>query len=364
MNRTALRFLVLALWFCLQAVHAQEKATFYEESFRRDSGWTGADGTYSIPLSVERTLWGFSDTFWGEVEHGIRRHPYRFVNNSLVEQRGNSFHFYEAPVFEPPDKSGWFWLFDGIARGDEEVEILLGQFQTDGSGGAFGFEQSGLWWASFRVPDDGESISVTEYRPLPFFWADKAELVTFGSAIVDVDEWLYVYGIHQEGLTRSAVVARVPREKLGEASEWRFFDGSGWSSNPRSVQPLFSDASVEYSVHRALSGEFIYVACDNNGMSDRIVARSAPEPEGPWQEPTEIAKLPEHKGDIFCYNAKAHPERSRDGKILLSYNVNSTDLPKVELEADIYRPRFLWWKPERSDWFPIQSPHISRGMRP
>jgi hypothetical protein len=87
-------------------------------------------------------------------------------------------------------------------------------------------------------------------------------------------------------------------------------------------------------------------------MGNRIICRLAPSPEGPWSEPTLIYETPEHKGDVFTYNAKAHPELSTEGRLLISYNVNTSDLKKVEAEAGIYRPRFLWWTPPNAGWLP------------
>ena len=86
----------------------------------------------------------------------------------------------------------------------------------------------------------------------------------------------------------------------------------------------------------------------------RITTREGEAPEGPWSEPVAVAKAPEHQGDIFAYNAKAHPELSRDGRLLISYNVNTSDLAKVVADADIYRPRFFWWTPPQAGWLPAK----------
>jgi hypothetical protein len=32
--------------------------------------------------------------------------------------------------------------------------------------------------------------------------------------------------------------------------------------------------------------------------------------------------------------------------------VNTTDLEKVTVDAEIYRPRFFWWRPERPGLMP------------
>lgn len=334
-----------------QGLAEENLAGSLEQTFQRSQGWTGADGTYSISLGPGQTLWGFSDTFFGEVVDGRRAEPFRFVNNSLVHQRGEDFTFLKAPVFTPPDKNGWFWLFDGVK--EDDLEILLGQFEKFGEG-AFGFRQSGLWWARFVLTPGTFEPRVLEYAKLPFFEAENGVLVTFGSALLQTPTWTYVYGIREQDGQRSALVARVPRGLLGQPGAWRFFNGDEWVTEISRARPLFSGASVEYSVHQGRSGEFVYLSNDEGGMSSRIVVRRAPTPSGPWGEPETIAMAPEHEGEVFAYNAKAHPEASPSDALLVSYNVNTTNLERVVEDANIYRPRFLLWKPSNSGLLPVR----------
>nr|WP_238350973.1 discoidin domain-containing protein [Kribbella shirazensis] len=46
------------------------------------------------------------------------------------------------------------------------------------------------------------------------------------------------------------------------------------------------------------------------------------------------------EGATYCYNAKAHPSLSEDGRLLISYNVNRVGADP--LTTEIYRPRFVW----------------------
>ncbi len=338
-----------------------DTATRYNQTFLRTEGWTGADGTYSVPLSDGSTLWSFSDTFFGEVVDGRRTDPFRFVNNSLVLEDGEEFHFLKAPVFTPPDREGWFWLFDGVE--DAGTEYLLGQFISDGSG-AFGFRQTGLWWSRLRVDRDPLRVRVEEYRKLPFFHSDSEALQCFGSALMVDPPWIYVYGFHDSDSDRRALLARTPMGTLGEAGCWRFFDGDSWVRDPNEAKALFSGASVEYSVHKTRSGDYFYVSNDEGGMSRRIVARTAPRPEGPWSEPFLVGEAPEHEGTVFAYNAKAHPEASPPNALLISYNLNTTDLDQVVEEADIYRPRFLLWSPPDTSLLPVREVRTQASERP
>lgn len=326
---------------------SQIPAPEFENVFRRDSGWTGADGTYSYPTPGGGTAWGFSDTFYGEVREGKRLPSFRFVHNSMAVQRGDQFEFLEAPVFTPPGRGeSWFWLWDGTSSG----EILLGEFAGDADETGFGFRQVGLWAARFSV--DGSRMRASDYVKLPHFSNSIGRLITFGPAVLETPVWLYFYGVMDRDGERHCVLARAPRGSLAVAGTWRFFDGAGWSRDLDAAAPLFVGAGMEASVYASASGEFVYVG---GAMGSEITARVAPTPQGPWGPAFVIGRAPEHGGDVYAYNAKAHPEQVRDGRVLVSYNVNTTDLAKVVVEADIYRPRFFWWRPERAELLPAAS---------
>src|SRR5207244_1521048 len=71
-SRIALVFAtVLALIGASPAHAATQSAADLQQMFtaygNTGEGWTGADGTYSVPLPDGRTAWLFSDTFLGPV---------------------------------------------------------------------------------------------------------------------------------------------------------------------------------------------------------------------------------------------------------------------------------------------------------
>ncbi len=64
---------------------------------------------------------------------------------------------------------------------------------------------------------------------------------------------------------------------------------------------------------------------------------------GPWSAAKPIYQVPniDAKKKHFTYAAKAHPELSRPGELLVSYVVNSFDFGESATNAAIYRPRFV-----------------------
>lgn len=347
--------ILLTLFLCLSLSlfsTAQEvrPAPSLENPFHRTSGWTGADGTYSIAVDACTTLWGFSDTFLGDVVSGQRKN-FKMVNNSLVLQTGLGYRFLEAPTFRPPDGKGWFWLLDGLhSLGD--FEILLGQFEA-APGGAFGFRQIGLWHAKFVLRD--QKAQVLEYKKLPHFQDSGGDLVSFGSALYEGPVWTYILGTRDRKGQRESLLARVPRGQLGNAGAWRFFDGKDWVSKVSKCQAIFIGCSMESSLFPTQDGGFLYLGGGGDFLKGEIVARYSKSLTGPWGPEKRILTAPERRDQVIIYNAKAHPQLTENGEILFSYNVNTMDLQQVIDDADIYRPRFYWWKPENSGWLPLGS---------
>lgn len=330
-----------------QAQEQVERATFYEALFRRTQGWTGADGTYSYPLQDGSTLWSFSDTFWGPVREG-RHVDFEFVNNSHVRQRGAEMEFFSVPSFVPPDRRGWFWMWDGLVE-DDKFTAVLGQFDKTEDRGAFGFEQVGLWLVEATLEEEARFRDV-RYTPLPFFSSGPGRLLTFGSAVFRNGDWVTIFGIRDQGLIRSSVLARAPIGALSDPELWEFWDGREWGREWEKAHPLFERASMESSVYRSRDGRLVYLgSLDTQGA---LAYRTAPGPEGPWSEAVTLFQPPERVGSVYCYNGKAHPHLTGEKGLLLSYNVNTTDLEEVVEKAEIYRPRFLWWRPKDQGLLP------------
>jgi len=86
------------------------------------------------------------------------------------------------------------------------------------------------------------------------------------------------------------------------------------------------------------------LVCTENGLSDKVIARTAPEPWGPWGAPRVVYGCPEAAWSqrVFCYAAKAHPMlASQPDELIISYAANSYDLSGVINDARLYWPRFL-----------------------
>src|ERR1039458_10045175 len=141
--------LLAALELCAGAEPVGKAAPEWDALFQRESGWIGADGAYSIPLTGNTTLWLFSDTIVGKVKDG-KRLDARMINNSVALQRGtNAPEFFygttadgkPAPFIKPQQgsKGDYFWLLHGT-RTTHRLFFFLQRVVTVQTGTSFGFK--------------------------------------------------------------------------------------------------------------------------------------------------------------------------------------------------------------------------------
>jgi len=349
-----------------------ERALDWDALLDRTSGWTGADGIYSIPLSGievpqqnprETTLLLFSDTFIGEVDTNNQRLNSSLVNNTYAILQGNqpfddSISFFWGfdqsnnpdAVFVPDtsyaEADEWFWLMDGIALSDS---IYVFGLRVEPSAGGFGFALSGVSLLSF-VLDSNYAINDYQQKDTPVYYRNETEgwEIVHGQAVMPMtaesgnpgaNGYIYVYGPKNTSQGKELVAARVLPQYISDFSQWRYWDGNGWMAQIENSFPITSGISQEFSVSPLGNGKFILVFLLNNGVGYRI----GESPVGPFGMMNLIYDCPEinEDPDIFVYNAKAHPHLSSDSDLLISYNVNTFDFWDHFSNADIYRPRFI-----------------------
>ncbi len=332
----------------------------WEAAFRQaDPRWRGADGDASVPLSPLRVLWLFGDT-WITAPDARGRRGGEVIRNSLAiedlaEGRPGKISFYwqgdaESPraAFQRKSGPGWLWPLSGVRLGEPLFLFFVNVVETSDT--ILGFELSGSVLVKVSNPDDPPQKWRADLRDIPFFSHGKEGDSAFGSACFFLDGFLYIYGYREDWSLgpkgRRLLVARAPPEALetGDFSLWRFFTGDAWSGVWSEASPLFDGAATEMSVSWfPAERKFIsvYTCC---GLSPRILARTAPGPEGPWSEPELLYECPDASWNksYFCYGGKAHPELATMGnELMLTYSANSWDFEDLRKDLRLYWPRFV-----------------------
>ncbi|MFI6736136.1 DUF4185 domain-containing protein [Nonomuraea sp. NPDC050451] len=317
--------------------------TNYGNDNSRLDDWTGADGTYSVKLPSGKELWIFSDTFLGRVNTDGSRPPVVgeggdtvFLNNSFaVERNGKLSTIHDGTaakptaVMPPRDQNHWYWAGDATVAGGL-VEVTYQEYERYGTG-AWDWRWHRNVVARFAPGRLNEPISVTD---LP-----SGHGVAWASAVLKDGGYTYVYGVEDLGSPKYMHVARVSGQSL--LGTWEFLKADGtWSPNEADSARIMSGVANEYSVTKVGSGYVLITHDTTEVLSPNIVAYTSCSPFGPFTGKQHVYTTPETKGNIFTYNAHAHPEVAGNG-LVISYNVNSFVNTDHYRDVTIYRPRFL-----------------------
>jgi hypothetical protein len=330
----------------------------WDARFQRDSGWIGADGNYSIPLTGDTTLWLFSDTFVGKVNDG-KRLDARMINNSVALQHGtNAPEFFygksadgkPTPFIKPQEgsKDDYYWLAHGI-RTAGGLFFFLQRVVTVHTGTPFGFKLLDGWLAHVANPNDPPPQWRTTQTKVPFTEISEKSALIFGGAVLREGEHAYIFGSDSRpeagkaGVPNGLVLARVATDQFADFAQWRFLANGVWQQDSKKVTPVFPHVGSEFSVSW-LPSRKTYATVYSEGIGGKILVRLAPALAGPWGDPIQVYRCPEMdwSSKVFCYAAKAHPElASAPDELLITYAANSWDFWNLFKDARLYWPRFV-----------------------
>jgi hypothetical protein len=301
--------------------------------------WTGADSAYSVELPDGRIAWIYSDTFLGEVDetHG-RPLDSPFIHNSINVDDDGAITTYTGGTPEAPESlvtvaggdeaKDWYWFGDATVHGDE-LQVMLVEFVKTGDG-------------IFDFAFDGNAVATFDATTLELRSVDEVATsgVNWGSAIYEDNGYTYVYGVEDLGAQKFAHLARVAGGDLAEGT-WEYLGDAGWSTDPAQTKRILEGVSNEFSVSK-FHGRYTLVTGDSTEiLSSKIVMYRSDSLEGPWTGKTVLYSTPETGGNVFTYNAKAHPELGNGHTLLITYNVNSFDTNDLYTDVDNYRPRYV-----------------------
>ncbi len=303
----------------------------YIDLFTRSEGWTGGDATYSVELKNGKTLWMFGDTFIDQISEDRSRPSFKLINNSLVLQNGSEMTTYHggtsvnpAAFAKPPETGNWYWPGDAtVANG--KLYLFMHGFGT-GGGGA---------WDFFRT-----SVDLLTINPATLAIESNDRLfddpvISWGAAIMEDTDYTYVYGVHSEDGNKDLYIARTNADL---SNDWEYFTGTDWDTDPLTADVIFEDVSEQFAVFK--DADVYYLLTQDNLFGKKIYLYTADAPQGSFTEGKVVYCTPETGGNIFTYNAFAHPHVYQDS-LLVSYNVNSFDYTDILDNADNYRPFFV-----------------------
>ncbi|MDN5284268.1 MAG: hypothetical protein JWR38_542 [Mucilaginibacter sp.] len=357
-----------------------EAAPEWNALLKREVGWFGGDGIYTIPLNGienkqakanDKILFIFSDSMIGRIENDTMAAGYKMIHNSVaylngimpaVEQMKFTWDVDKkgAPesVFIPrttqTDPSDYYWLGDGFVNQELNNAVYIFGYRVRNVGtGAFGFKEVGN--TLIKIPSGAKPpYKNVKQMDTPFYLTDKnGDIGSFGAGIYvntskagapKPDGYIYVYGVR--GMGKKLMVARILPKDFEKFDKWTFYDGTNWAGDMNKVADVTENVSNELSLTALPDGRYALVF-QIGGMSADVGMRIGATPYGPFGP---VIKIWDCKPDLeektfVVYNAKAHPSLSAPGELLISYNINSVDfIPDLKKHPNLYRPRFIRMK--------------------
>ncbi|RCH54336.1 hypothetical protein DJ568_13685 [Mucilaginibacter hurinus] len=352
-----------------------EEAPEWTALFKRTSGWFGADGVYSIPINGSdkpgnntKTLIVFSDTMVGEIKDGTPQPGYTMVNNTnaiitgepkpenikfnyAVDEKGRPATTFvpNTPNTEPGD---YYWLGDGfVNEANNKIYLHAYRIRNQKPEDVWAFEERGTTLITFPK-DSKPPFKEQKQMDTPFFieGATPADYGVLGSGVFvntkkagapTPDGYIYVYGTRTK--KKSLLVARVLPKDYEDFSKWRYWDGKTWNTDIKQIADVTDRVSHELSVSPLPDGRYILVF-QADGIGYTTAARIGLTPYGPFGPVINLyeSKVGEENKNFLPYNAKAHPNLSKPGELLISYNVIGLDFYNdMKKHPQHYRPRFF-----------------------
>lgn len=349
-----------------------EEAQDWTALFNRESGWFGADGIFAIPLNGKdneiaktstETMLIFSDTMIGEISDGRLQPNSAMVNNTVAYLQGSEpnedatrFEWAKtgegkpkslfSPNIPSAEEGDYYWLGDGFLNTalDSTIYIFAYRMRNLDDSEAWSFKEMGTNLialpAGSRPPFEEQRQIETPLRFEDGGFGAGIFVNTKDSGAPNPDGYIYVYGVR--GKEKNLMIARVLPEDFETFSAWRFWDGQDWNADMQKVAYITQNVSNELSVSALPDGRYALVFT-LSGINPIVGLRLGLTPYGPFGPIINLYEAKEmQQKNYITYNAKAHPNLSAPGELLISYNVNAFDfMNELKANPNLYRPRFI-----------------------
>ena len=316
-----------------------EKDTIFSKLIIPDSlGVTGADGVISFPLSNGSSVFMMGDSFLAKVEDSKRNPDCKMINNTFIvldKNKKESKAIFKGDFNDPETmlvpnqdngKHEFYWPGHGYEY-KNELHVFMSRFvHIDPVDGGWNFKYIG-----------------TDYFPY-----SNINGVHYGHSILKDGDYTYIYGTWHDKANANLHVARAQmNDTTNKLTHFEFFNGVSWSENPKDTQPLKGINKLtpeQFSVFKH-NDKYVFVMQERGLFLGNIYSYVSDSPIGPWRNEKHLYHATEQentKDEIFTYNAMAHPQYIQDNRLLVSYCVNSFNVPSIHEYISFYRPRFIW----------------------
>ncbi|WP_207513725.1 DUF5005 domain-containing protein [Longitalea luteola] len=327
----------------------------YNNYLTRYSGWNGGDGCVTTLLPNGSLLWSFQDSFFGEVTPNRARIDNVFVRNAGFIQVNRSLSSYQQlnPIGADGRAKTWV-LVPGAANGDQdlywggpaqvlgnEVQMVMGHMHLNASN-ELEHQRTDVVVFDAASMQQKRVVHNRYTGSLPF----DASLFKAN------DGYTYMYTTQNVGICGSRLyVARAANHNITGA--WEFYSNTGWTTNQpadANLQPILEANATQPNVFYKDGKYYLVSQTTCYGLDINIWESNSP--VGPFVNQRTIYRIPQQYTlpEFVTYNAVVHHALSREGELVVSYNINPTDFWSNfnnPGSADRYRPwvvRIYNWK--------------------
>jgi hypothetical protein len=307
-------------------------------------GWIGGDASYSTALPNGQEAFAFSDTLIGTAQPNGQASLTGLPHSSqltgampnLTTDVGGTE---AAPQTLIPDGTGndsWQTGAVYMEGGNEQVFVnefvpVSGSLYDDFTG------RAGI--ASFSLSSGQPTFSSITLIPTD-------ANTQWGNAMTQSGGYDYIYGLSMNNATDTFYgmkVGRVPVGDSTDASDWTYWNGTGWAAGEANAVATPGFPLISGVVPLENGSGFMGTGTGGSGSNEWVSVTFSCSPTGPWSTPVDIFAIPEvsEYPDEVAYMATFHPELAGNG-LVTSYDINSLDgLSALEQNDHVYQPRFI-----------------------
>lgn len=290
---------------------------------------------------------------------GVNNNEGLFGLNKVYFYKDDLYYLHDIKVsanseFSKKDKHAWFWLQDGIIHNSKlySLPYVVTSDLTQREG--FQFKIEGIALTETEIENGKIDFSKTKQKMTSLYREHNKIIYNLGSCFYNntyssneknPDGYIYIYGYinnQKESFEfgNQLIVSRIKEEDFPNLNKLTFYSNGEFVSDILQATPILNHVSCEMSIHQ---DNDCYIAIFTYDVQSKYIAYSISKtPYGPFEKTNICYVCPENLcPHMYLYNAKAHPHLSKEGDILVSYNVNTSNFDENIKYGRTYGPRFL-----------------------
>jgi len=262
-----------------------------------------------------------------------------------------NLRYFHAPdglpreILRPTDRERFrnlrFWPEHGIWLDGRAYFFYLG-IQTIDPHSSWGFRNLGVGLAALDI-ESGDCCRF-QHKNDWIFWRTVEADFHMGVQVLQLGEFVYVFGSRRTQIDNTAFLARVPAHLVTDRDSYEYLVSSAslWSKDLEAacnLGPCSSEYSVSYNQYLE---KYTMIYVDEHRK--RLMLRTADQMWGPYSDPTDLIGVPHKESSKLIYLGFEHANfQQQDGrKIFVSYcEPDFSPASLVTLTFDIYDASFL-----------------------